>query len=430
MELKLNSLNLNTGWYKTEGIQFDSSPPIEFTDLSFASEDGAKFVTSKYTPKTLTITGRITHNTVAGLEAEMDNFKKILLSTPNINLNFSYANSYRQYVGNVQNLTLTRKHFNITYVPFEITFVAEDPPFAYDISTIDQVIPNLSEVFSSDAIVGNTYSHTLTMSGTAPPLARWTYLLDAVSGRIEQLVFKSIKTGKQMELNAAFSAGDEIVIDEESLSVTNNAQPIEYEGVFPAFKVGANELQLGVIGSNFVSSSGLLIDQSQTAFSRSYSIPAGWQIGNSFTAGVTKTFKRISVLLYFTQYYTTGQNIYLSVWTTSGGFGVPVTLLETSTLFCDASFKGTTQWLDFSISQSFTAGTIYAYTVTSDDPVKIIFMGTRNVYYGGNEIVKSPTSSWAGDGDMSFKTYYQQTPTSNVYNYTASLKIEQKKRFL
>lgn len=439
MQVTLNSLNLNTGWYSLEDIQFDSSPPLEFSDLSFASADGAKFISSKYTPKTLTLRGRITQSTVALLEAEMDNFKKTLLKDSNINLNFSYANSFRQYVGNVQNLVLSRKHFNITYVPFEITFIAEDPPFAYDISSLSQLVPALSEVFSADGIIGNTYSHTLTMSGTAPPLAKWTYLLDSVSGRIEQMVFKSITTGKQMELNAALSAGDEVIIDQENLDVLLNGFEQQYEGVFPTFNLGGNEFEWQIYGTDEVTS-GLYLDQSMTQYPNGAWSGSGFYFGQTFIPSKTAALGKVSTMFY--RYYSaTTSIIYCYIYNTSGG--LPTTLLATSSNTisgADIPYR-TNTWVDFNFNQQLTAGITYAivqYIIsTGSSVVAFKYKSADNAYTDGNFVFKGysggiPTwySPDGGNADLAFKTYMQVSTTTAVFDHTSSLKIEQKKRFL
>lgn len=428
MQLKLNTLNLNTGWYSVQELEFDSAPAIEFSDMSFAAGDGAKFITSKFTPKTITIRGRITQSTVALLEAEMDNFKKILLNNPNINLNFSFANGFRQYVGNIQSLMLTRKYFNITYVPFEITFVAGDPPFSQAIDNIDSVVPNLSEVFSADNITGNSYSHTLSFTGTAPPLAKWTYLLDAVSGRIQQMVFKSITTGKQMEINEAMSAGDEVIIDEESLDVLLNAFPQQYEGVFPSFNLGANELEWQIYGTNEVTS-GLFVDQSNLSpTSGAYGI---MEIGQIFTSGFSGVLGKASFLL--KKNYTNTVVGTVKLYDISGG--LPSAVLAQMTI--DLSYLPVNQstWVDFMFNySSLVSGSQYAIVMSlTGDTYDIERRASRgDKYSGGGAVLKSGGYwyHWAvNDMDFAFKTYMTIT-SSRTFDHESSLKIEQKKRFI
>lgn len=436
MQLKLNTLNLNTGWYSVQEIAFDSAPAIEFSDMSFAAGDGAKFITSKFTPKTITIGGRITQSTVALLEAEMDNFKKILLSNPNINLNFSFANGFRQYVGNIKDLSLTRKYFNITYVPFEITFVAGDPPFSQAIDNIDSVVPNLSEVFSADQIIGNAYTHTLSMTGTAPPLAKWTYLLDAVSGRIQQMVFKSLTTGKQMEINEAMSAGDEIIIDEESLEVTLNSIDHQYEGVFPTFNLGGNELEWQIYGQSS-DASGLYLDQTQLfyeQFTLSIGPGAYFQYGvQTFVPSYTAQLGRISLLLYRPFKNSTG-NIYVYIYNTSSG--IPTTSLATSSTIIDVANipQSSWTWYDFNFTGiTLTSGTTYAIVIYCSGTASYynyIASGMTYNFYANGSVFAYKTSWYNyADYDLTFKTYMSLSSTT-PFSHESSLKIEQKKRFL
>jgi len=438
MELKLNGLNLNSGFYLTEEIVFDSSPPIEFSDFSFASEDGAKFISSRYTPKTLTIRGRITQSTVALLEHEMDFFKKTILSDPNINLNFSYAGGYRQYVGNIANLTMTRKHFQLTYVPFEITFVAGDPPFSYDISTIDSVTPTMLEAFSGDGISSNTYSHTLSFTGTAPPLAKWTYFLDAVSGTIAQIIFKSKKTGEQMEINQAMAAGDEIIIEEKDLSVKYNCTPMTYEGVFPSFKLGANELEVSIYGSSTSEQSGYILDQFNLAVTSIYDLDYKYNIAQTFTAGVGRPLRRASLMLFKDTKWNDTPNkklaMSVSLWSTSGG--APLAKLADSTTsftFDDIPYNKFV-WENFEFDYTMVSGTVYAIVLDYPNPVQgAYFCHSGNVYSGGGawgQYLK--VGSWIDFAiyDLTFKTYYSLTSASTTFDHEASLKVEYEKRFL
>lgn len=427
MSLKINTLDITSGNYALNELRFDDSPPIQFSELPFASDDGAKFISSRYTPKSISLRGRISGTSQANLETNIDTFKETLLKDTNINLNSSYAGGFRQWVGNVSQLSITRDNFNVTYALYDIAFQASDP-FGYDVSSID-ADPAYAELYSFDNFGGNQLTHTFTCEGTAPPLVRWRYLLDTISGQIEKLVFKSKTTGMQMELNNAFSVGDEVVINPDDKTVTLNAFDIDYEGVFPEFKIGGNEFQWNIYGNQSFGYQSIIEDQSQTtAISRMYILsPYGW--GQTFTAGVTKTLRKISLDMSGLSPFT-AKDVVMKLWSTSGA--LPDTLLETSTVHLDS--LPISSWINFSFNTSQTSGLVYAFTIEpswSTLDTLIWEDNHNNLYSGGQMISKTRSGIWYPQSgfDLTFKTYYE-TVAGGVFEHSSDIKLDYKKRYL
>lgn len=436
MQIKLNGLNLNSGNYIVQELQIDEAPPITTSQLDFASFDGAKFTDTRFNPKTLRLSGRITGTTQQQTEANIDNFKKTLLTDPNINLNFSYGAGFRQYVGNVTALSVTREKYQVNYALFDVSFEASDPPFAYEVSSIDAVTPTIVELYSADNWVGNQRSGTFTASGTAQPLVRWRYVLDSVSGTIQQLVFKSITTGKQMELNNSFTAGDVVIIDPESLTVTLNSQPQDYEGVFPEFKLGANEFQWNVYG--YVT--GVIIDQQQNTFNSNINTNGvrNNYVSQGFKVSTTRIIQAAEVTLRKLSTVQTVGDMTLRIETDNAGVpsGTILTSQEVSTELLSYDATTNTKFL-LPNNVTLTAGVQYHLVWNVSGPRVLIMFNypTGDVYTDGQtNISVNAGSTWSytaimAQSDLAFKIY-QITTSTDTFDHRSDIRLEAKKRFL
>ena len=200
--------------------------------------------------------------------------------------------------------------------------------------------------------------------------------------------------------------------------------------------MSGNEFEWQVYGSGDVSQSGLILDQSSTVWNSSgyglYYIR--WQ---SFTAGVTKNFLKISVALTHAKTYfgtfPVGSYYKFYIYNTSGG--IPTTLLATSINSVDYGKLPLNQtiWVDFDFNIALTSGTKYAIVSQQTDVryyVGWAFSNTSN-YANGNAGYYSQGifQQWT-NFDNTFKTYYEQITAGSEFNQESSIKIEQRKRFL
>lgn len=435
MEIKLNGYNLNDTSVKTNEIQFDTAPPIEVHQLDIAGSDGSKFVASRYGTKIIKILGYITAASQSALETALDTFKQSILDQENIKLNISYAGGYRQFIGNVSSFIWTKRHHNITFQPFEIEFTVGDPPFAYSVSTIDSD-PIYEEAFSAKDFTGNSLSHTLTFEGTAKPKAKWTYLLNTISGQTAQLVFKSKTTGKQMEINGAFTPGDQLEIDQDDYSVKLNGFDQDYEGVFPEFERGANEFEWQIYGTNS-EKYGVSLNTSQVTGVQETN--AGQFNSNRLSQGFKLEYNGIvdsvDIMLYVG---TDTGSLYLEI--RNDLAGSPGTLVQTSDVIQLADLAKSYSWTKFNFNTDTTlvAGTQYHIVLVPVDcaPFGIYWIRQMggDVYANGNaqssgDSGVSYSDIGLGEDDMNFKIY-TKTTLSSVFNHTSSLKVEYKRLYL
>jgi hypothetical protein len=235
----LNSQDINSGNIITKTIQHDSAPPIAINELEIARSDGVKLISSNYTPKTIEIEGHIKGADQNNLELNIDAFKKAISGT-RLNLDVSYNGGTRRYVVNVTNIIITREHFNITYSPFTIVCTTSDAPFGRDTST--------SEGLSVDELTQREETLSVDLGGTAEPKPTILFRLDTV-GILDRIIIRNNTTNTQMDISSIWSDSDQLEIDTENRSVELNGQPIGFEGIFPEFDLGLNNITLYLYGT-------------------------------------------------------------------------------------------------------------------------------------------------------------------------------------
>lgn len=418
MQIRLNDLDINSGDYLLEEMQFEDAPPISISALDFASEDGAKFIRSRFNSKTITLTGRIIGDNQADLESNLDTFRQTV-TEPNIKLNYSYGSGFRQYIGNVSSLAITRKHYQVNYAIYTISFEAGDPPFSQEISAIDSTDPVTYEAFSADNITGNSYSHTLTFDGTARPLPRWEYICDTISGESSKLVFKSMTTGKQLEINEELLSGDVITIDHNTMEVMRNYQEQDYEGIFPEFEVGANEFEFQIYGTNY----GAILDQSNNT--QQYKGFTIYGYGQTFTPTLNNVYKISLYMLRTGSGASTNSKIILYDTDFASVLGT-----SNDVYLGDLPLNQWT-WVDFYVDGNVVAGNKYLFILTGiSGGDYVTFWGTSDDAYSGGGMAIYWAGNWEEltDFDMTFRVY--GTGGADRLNHESSIKIDYNKRYI
>jgi hypothetical protein len=257
--------------------------------MKLSRRDGAKLISSNFSTKDITISGLIKGTTISDLENNIDTLKRNVMVT-NATLDMDYAGAYRRYIVDCSACTVSREHYNVTFVPFEVKFIASDPPFAKDITAIGGS-EILNDIFSSENITSESVSDSFTVEGSAIPKAKVRYKFDAI-GDISSIDFINLSTSKQINIATAFTSGDELLIDHDNLNVTLNGEPIEFEGVFPSLKLGSNSFE-----SNMYLSSGTTLDSSQTVNNSLKLFYGNIRLAQSFQVTTSALIPKIQLLL-------------------------------------------------------------------------------------------------------------------------------------
>ena len=244
--IQLDNTDLNDGLkYKVERIDHEQLPDINNDMLDITSRDGAKFISQAYAPKIITIEGTIKGSTTVLLEEAIDDLKKAIATTNGI-LYIGYAGFVREYNVVISSYSITRKYYNTTFAPFTIQFITSDYPFATEANLGGTDIQTTA--FTASDITDDIYSAIFSFGGTAPPVPTTRLVFDDVTS-VTKLGFQNRTTGDLLELNNTFTAGDVVIINNDNKSVILNGTEQDYEGTFPDFQLGNNEISINNTGT-------------------------------------------------------------------------------------------------------------------------------------------------------------------------------------
>jgi len=185
-------------------------------------------------------------DTEANLKTTVDSMKEAL-DTDEANLDIADGAGTIRYVCSVQNINIPEEHYNITQLPFKISFLCQPFGRATSTTTDTKSITNAS---------ASPYANTFDPVGSAKPkpVLKWL-CVGAPTAAITQIVFTNTTTGDAMTISglALDASGDYLSIDTENLTVKvshdGGAETnIDYSGVFPSFKVSSNSYSVAITG--------------------------------------------------------------------------------------------------------------------------------------------------------------------------------------
>jgi len=288
--ITLNGYDLQSTTVKTRTISHDDGPPLELNTLEIAREDGAKLVSSSYGVKEIKLEGIIKGTSQSDLETNIDTFKKNVIGT-NLDLDISYAGSTRRYKVST-NVVITRDFYHLTFAPFSITCNVLDPPFGLD--------TGITEALSVDNLTLTTETLSASFDGTAKPKPKISFSLGNPTN-LDEIQFKNLTTNTQMNIGTAWSDLDIVEIDTDQKTVKKNSQNIGFEGVFPEFELGNNDLYLSFVPFG-------ALNQEQTTYNSDADTQSSWIAeAQSFQVSLTGTYNQIELLLKKPTAFTTDE---------------------------------------------------------------------------------------------------------------------------
>jgi len=241
-----NSFSLQDTNWKTKDIIYRNLPEKSI-DLKLKSRgDGFDVVNTYYSQKIITVEGTVTTDTEANLKILVDNMKESL-STDEANLDIDDGGTTLRYVASVQTISIPEEHYNITHLPYKITFVCQ--PFAMLTSTTTDT----NSITQASAV---PFADTINPIGSAKPkpTLKWT-CSGAPASAITQIVFANSTTGDSITVGslALDADGDYLEIDCDAMTVQVShdgcaAADIDYTGIFPEFSAGSNSYTVSIVG--------------------------------------------------------------------------------------------------------------------------------------------------------------------------------------
>lgn len=235
--ITFNGYSLQNSSFRTRIIQHTNIPSKLIQAEARARADGLTVVNVRYSSRQIEVEGLLT---AATRQAAVD-----LIDAMKLNLNgasgtllIDYGGSQRMYIATVDSLELPEDFFNISSIPYKVSFYCADP-FGYATTS-----GNLS--FSAITAMLNDTLITLSGSIDADPVVQLT-LTTAVG--MSLLTVSNENTGEVIIVSKPggnFSNGDVVTLDTRRKLAQINGSGIDYTGRFPTLRADGTVQRLRV----------------------------------------------------------------------------------------------------------------------------------------------------------------------------------------
>lgn len=234
----VNGLNIsdNVNYISTE-ITYRDMPDRDMQTANISRRPGIKLLNAEWTKKEITIKGHVFSTTASGLRGLVDimqqNFavKSLALA----------VDTDRSYVATLNSLKVPNQFYNVTYVPYEASFLCADP-FSYG-----------SQLTVSGTTISGTltYSGTITISGTVfaePTLTINPTGANAGNSGITQLQITYTSAGETVTISGTINYLSNISLNYANFTVTNSGVNSDFSGIFSRWEPGVSEFTITVGG--------------------------------------------------------------------------------------------------------------------------------------------------------------------------------------
>jgi len=238
-----NNFDLQSDDFLTKDIIYRNSPKKTLDIEPLSRRDGFRVVNSFYSDKSITISGNVTADTEAALRTLIDNMKKAL-DTDEANLDIDDGGSTVRWVCSVENIDVPEQFYNITRLPYSISFKCQPFGKSTTMTTVTNSIVNTSSASNTIVITG---------SASPRPIIRWTVsgtpTTDITSISLVNNTTTDTITVASLALNGN---GEYLEIDTDDMSVVQSIGAgeveIDFTGVFPRFNTSTNSYSVTLIG--------------------------------------------------------------------------------------------------------------------------------------------------------------------------------------
>lgn len=235
--ISFNGFSLQNASFRTRIMQHTDIPSKVIQAESRARADGLNIVNVRYTSRVIEVEGRMTAASRDDLVQLIDQLKVNTKDASGVIL-VDHGNGQRMYYGTVDKLELPEDFYNITSVPYRISFFCADP-FGYATTSGNLSFPSQTAMLNDKII---------TLSGTIDSAPVVTLTIAAASN-FQLLTVSNETTGEAIVVSkpgSSFSPSDVIIIDSIRKRVTLNASGIDYTGRFPSLVLPTSRLRVAV----------------------------------------------------------------------------------------------------------------------------------------------------------------------------------------
>jgi len=241
-----NGFDLQDENFRTKDIIYRNLPDKTIDLEPWARRDGFRLVNTYYSSKMISVSGTLTRDTEANLKTSLDSMKEAL-NTDEAELIIDDGSATFTYVCSVDSVRIPEEHYNITHIPYSISFLCQPFAKASSTSSNSQTITNTSS---------SPYVNTFNPTGSAPPLPQIKFTATGTpSSAITQITFCNSSSGETITISslAIDASGDYIIVDVDDMSVKasydgGDETEIDFAGVFPDFVSSTNTYQTTITG--------------------------------------------------------------------------------------------------------------------------------------------------------------------------------------
>ena len=244
--ITFNSYSLQDSNFRTRDIVYRNMPEKVIDLEPNVRRDGFYIVNTYYSQKSITISGTLTRDTEANLKTTLDAMKEAL-NTNEANLDIGDGGGTMRFEATVESIDIPEEHYNITQVPYRITFRCQ--PFGKATSTT-------TDTKAIDENSDDPYTNTFNPTGSAPPslVLKWTCDGNPTAA-ITAISFENVTTGETITVSGLVldADGDYLEIDTDNMTVKYSVNggaktDIDFVGVFTSFVPGANSYSVTFTG--------------------------------------------------------------------------------------------------------------------------------------------------------------------------------------
>jgi len=241
--IKYNNFNFQDTNWRTKDIIYRNLPTKVLDIEPLSRRDGFRLVNTYYSDKQISISGTVTSDSEANLRILVDSMKKAL-SENEANLEITDGADTVSWIATVGSVSIPEEFYNITTLPYKISFTCQPFGKATTITTSTASIENTSSLSATIVIAGSAYPR---------PVIRWT-VSGSPASDITGISITNNTTGDTLTATglALSGDGDYFEIDTEEMSAVQNTGSgeveIDFTGVFPRFATSTNSYAVTIVG--------------------------------------------------------------------------------------------------------------------------------------------------------------------------------------
>lgn len=215
-------------------IEHHKRPSRQNQWTKLARRHGKKLVNSEYAERLIVLSGVISASSRANYEARRDTLFYYLDVQEGI-LQLPVANSTRNFYCTVDDIDFADQPEG-GLAKFILKFIASNPPFGLDVSNTTPV-----NTVRTGASATETFAPVI--GGTVYALPTITVTLNSGTGLTSKYIqIKNPTSGKYIQINRTWVAGDVLVIDCDAKTVKVNGTAVDFTGNFPVWEPSHNQL--------------------------------------------------------------------------------------------------------------------------------------------------------------------------------------------